>query len=406
MSGLSLYIHIPFCARKCRYCDFYSVPAEDLSIVNQYISALAKEWTFFVDSGMLADKIISTIYVGGGTPSLLDINTWKRLDDLLFSTIDKSNVTEWSVECNPESFSIDKAMAYANSGVTRLTFGIQSLNKKELSICGRAHSAERALEVLGDERLDDMFKSIGVDVIYNLPGQTVNTLDDTLTSILSFPAVKHISAYELTIAENTPFGRHSRILPLPPEESSADMYELVGKRCAERGMWQYEVSNYALPGFESLHNKAYWSHKPYIGLGASAHSYIHPRRWSNVADVNQYISSFEHPPKPSRRGDRPRSPAMPDGNNTPSIHYAIDFEEAITPTELSEEIIFLGLRNADGIDEADFEARTGIPLCADGRDGRLRGYADAGLLEKSGQKWVPTPRGMVFADMMARGLMA
>jgi oxygen-independent coproporphyrinogen-3 oxidase len=384
MNELSLYIHIPFCARKCRYCDFYSAPAAgDLSVISRYIDALAREWAFWADSGILDGNTVNTIYVGGGTPSLLDINTWKRLDDILFSRIDKSNVTEWSVECNPESFSADKARAYAGSGVTRLTFGVQSLNPRELSICGRAHSAGRAREVLGDERLANMFESIGADIIYNLPGQTVRTLDDTLTSILSFPSVKHISAYELTIAEDTPFGRHKKILPLPPEDSSAGMYELIGKRCADSGMRQYETSNYALPGFESTHNKAYWSHKPYVGLGASAHSYIHPKRQSNASDIDQYISSVS------------------------STGRCIDFEETITPAELAGEILFLGLRNADGIDECDFSARTGgVDLRADGREERLRGYVDGGLLEKFGSKWVPTPRGMLFADMMALGLTA
>ena len=377
MMEISLYIHIPFCARKCRYCDFYSVSVDNLSFVNQYIDALGREWAGIVDSGMVDGAVINTVYVGGGTPSLLGVDMWGRLDDVLFSRIDKSNISEWSVECNPESFSIDKARVYAGCGVTRLTFGVQSLNPRELSICGRVHSADRAREVLGDNRIVDMFKSTGVDIMYGLPGQTVNTLDDTLTSILSFPAVKHISAYELTIADDTPFGHHHKILPLPTEDLSSDMYELINKRCTDRGMYQYEISNYAIPGFESVHNKAYWSHKPYIGLGASAHSYIHPKRWSNVADAGQYISSIS------------------------SARNAIIFEETITPTELAEEILFLGLRNAGGIDEDDFFQRTGIRLS----EKSLQKYAGSGLLVKSGRKYVPASRGMLFADMMARGLM-
>jgi oxygen-independent coproporphyrinogen-3 oxidase len=390
MTYLSLYIHIPFCLRKCRYCDFYSVPIRDFHIVNRYIDALGKEWEIYEDSGILGGVAVNTIYIGGGTPSALDPEMWGRLDDVLFSRIDKSKIGEWSVECNPESFTMEKGRMYAGSGVTRLTFGVQSMNARELSVCGRAHGAERAAEVLGDERLSGLFNSIGADIIYMLPGQTVDTLDNTLSSLLSIPQIKHLSAYELTIAEGTPFGNHRKILPLPPEEEAPEMYELTGRRCSERGMRQYEISNYALPGFESIHNKAYWSHKPYIGLGASAHSYIHPKRWSNVANIEQYISSIST-------------------NSTlqtlASINNAVDFEETLTPLELSGEIIFLGLRSIDGIDENDFFAATGIRLDADGRGERLQRYANTGFLEKSGSKWIPSPQGMLFADMMARELM-
>jgi oxygen-independent coproporphyrinogen-3 oxidase len=305
---------------------------------------------------------------------------WKLLDEGIFSKIDKSNLNEWSVECNPESFTIEKAEMYATSGVTRLTFGVQSLNAHELSVCGRAHSAERALEVLGDSRLPKLFNSIGEDIIYSLPGQTVGTLDDTLSSLLSIPHIKHISAYELTIANNTPFGRHKKILNLPDDEASAEMYNLIGKRCADRGMRQYEVSNYALPGFESLHNKAYWSRMPCIGLGASAHSHIPPKRYSNIANVDKYISSILTTGK------------------------AIDFEETLSPSDVSLEIIFLGLRNADGIDEGDFYSQTGTLFYTNTRKHILQKYIDQNLLKKISNKWIPTSKGMLFADMMAREL--
>jgi oxygen-independent coproporphyrinogen-3 oxidase len=382
MTSRSIYIHIPFCLRKCRYCDFYSVPDcnNSAGFIDRYINAIIKEWGFYEDSRMLDGACIDTLYIGGGTPSILGVDVWKRLDDMLFARIDKAGIKEWSVECNPESFTIEKARAYADSGVTRLTFGVQSLNPKELSLCGRAHSAEKALEVLSDGCLPKLFKSIGVDIIYGLPKQTANTLNATLSSLLSIPTIKHLSAYELTIAENTPFGRHSKILPLPSDETIVEMYELINKHCVERGMNHYEISNHALPGFESTHNKAYWSHKPYIGLGTSAHSYIHPKRWSNIADVERYISLVSTN-KPAR-----------------------DFEETLSPAELSTEIIFLGLRNADGINEDDFANRTGFDLCADGRGERLQRYVEQGFINKSDKKWIPTSKGMLFADMMAREL--
>ncbi|GBU21748.1 coproporphyrinogen III oxidase [Fibrobacteres bacterium R8-0-B4] len=333
--------------------------------------------------GILDGHSIDTIYIGGGTPSLLGIDMWDRLDRELFSRIDKTGIKEWSIECNPESFSIEKARVYTKSGVTRLTFGVQSLNDRELSICGRIHNSERAITVLRDDRLSTMFNSIGADIIYGLPGQTINTLDDTLSSLLSIPQIKHLSAYELTIATDTSFGRHAKILSRPDEDTVADMYELIGKRCAERGMRQYEVSNYAVDGYESIHNKAYWSRKPYIGLGASAHSYIHPKRWGNVDDTDQYISSLSSNKRP------------------------IEFEEVLTNKESAEEMIFLGLRNADGIDKRELETLTGLRLYDTGSEtaARLREYIHAGLLIDSGERLIPTPHGMLFSDMMARWIL-
>ncbi|MCL2689974.1 MAG: radical SAM family heme chaperone HemW [Chitinispirillia bacterium] len=378
---ISVYIHTPFCIKKCRYCDFYSVPFND-SLTERYIEALGKEWEIYRRGDpTLTKQSIHTIYIGGGTPSLLSIDTWEKLDEVLFSKIDKSEAKEWSVECNPESFTIEKAEMYADSGVTRLTFGIQSLNPRELSICGRAHSAERALEVLNCKILADKFRSIGVDLIYNLPGQTLETLDSTLSTILSIPVIKHISAYELTVADYTPFGRHRQKLSIPSEELSVEMYELINKRCSEIGMSQYEVSNYAFAGHESIHNKAYWSHQSYIGLGASAHSYIHPKRWSNIADAEDYISRISTNKRP------------------------IDFEEILGAYELASEIIFLGLRSADGVDENEFKSITNLELCNDSRETKLLKYVDSGLLEKHGRRWIPTSKGMLFADMMARELM-
>jgi len=377
---LSIYIHIPFCIKKCRYCDFYSIPFSD-SIALSYIEALGKEWEIYCHNPILNKQSIHTIYIGGGTPSLLSIEMWKKLDEAMFSKIDKSEIKEWSVECNPESFTVEKVEIYADTGVTRLTFGIQSLNPRELSICGRAHSMERALEVLNHKVLAEKFNSIGVDLIYSLPGQTLESLDNTLSTILSIPVIKHLSAYELTIADDTPFGRHRQKLPVTKEELSVEMYNLINRRCASVGMNQYEVSNYAFDGYESIHNKAYWSHLPYIGLGASAHSYIHPKRWSNVSDVEDYISKISN-------GKR-----------------AVDFEETLGSGELASEIIFLGLRSADGIDENEFTSRTGLNLCEDNREKILLKYVDLGLLEKHNRRWIPTSKGMLFADMMARELM-
>ncbi|MFP4162770.1 MAG: radical SAM family heme chaperone HemW [Chitinispirillaceae bacterium] len=379
-NSFSLYIHIPFCVKKCNYCDFYSIPFEQ-SLARQYVEALGKEWDMMQRRMSLQSRTLRTVYIGGGTPSLLDAELWGRLQKVLFSKLDTTEVEEWSVECNPDSFSLKKGYMYADTGVTRLTFGVQSLAQKELSVCGRVHSAQRALEILNDTRLSQWFRSVSADLIYSLPGQTAKTLEKTVAAILSAPAVKHLSAYELTIGENTPFGRHRKRLPVPSEEQSVKMYELIGTCCREKGMHQYEISNYAFDGHESLHNKAYWSHKPYLGLGCSAHSYFHPKRWSNVADMEKYMHLLS------------------------SEKLPLDFEETITSREMAGEMLFLGLRNAGGVDEEDFAKRTGMSLYGEGRAEKLDHFREGGLLEKYGSRWKPTSRGMLLSEMMVRELM-
>ncbi len=371
----SLYIHIPFCSQKCRYCDFYSIQPGS-GMLDRFIDALLREWQ--MRKGALQEADLKTIFVGGGTPSLLSVPQWERLIDGLLRGVQLGALREWSIECNPESFSSEHARLWRDRGVTRLTFGVQSLVDRELSVLGRCHTADQALTVLSNPVLE-RFVSIGVDLMYGLPGQTLSSWEKTVTRVLDSGPIRHLSAYELTLFPETPLGRHEGILPLPDEEEIPEMFASVGQWCTTRGLERYEVSNYALPGHECLHNIAYWSHAPYWGLGPAAHSYEPPRRIWNVSDAISYCEALERRELP------------------------VESEEELGVVALSEEMIFLGLRTRWGLDTESFRSATGEEF-EQGRLDTLSRFQDEGLLIKSGTRWLPTEKGMIMADAMAREL--
>lgn len=375
---LSLYIHIPFCIKKCRYCDFYSVPYEE-DLADRYIEALGKELELFLSQYDWNKPVIDTIFFGGGTPSILSIKQWSHISERIHSLVTLSENCEWTAECNPDSFSIEKARVYLDSGVNRITFGVQSINERELSIMGRVHSADRVLEVLSLSILE-RFKSVGVDLIYGLPGQTMNSLVTSLETLLNFDIVKHLSIYELNINESTPFGRHESLLPLLSDDTSYEMALKILEITKGYGFEQYEISNFAKPGFRCRHNEVYWNHDAYIGLGTGAHSYIHPLR---IADNNSIISYCD---------------ALSKGTLPPKESETIDGEI------LAREMIFLGVRRSDGIDGDRFHEKTGFYFEEYAGNEKLSQLIKSGLLIKNNSYWQPTEKGMLVSDAIARDL--
>jgi len=374
-SLISVYIHIPFCLSKCRYCDFYSETNQ--SALDKYIEALDKEWHIIKDQKALADIKIRTLYFGGGTPSLLTPSQWKRIGELF---INKSILTEnfeCSVECNPDSFTSELAECLAGIGVTRLTFGIQSLNDHELRFLGRRHTAATAYQALNESSLEK-FRSIGADLMYGIPGQTLESFDNSLIRVLGSSNVKHLSAYELTINPATPFGRHASILPLPSEDTVVEMTNLVLNRTKEFGLEQYEISNYAKSGFSCRHNEIYWEHEPYIGLGCAAHSYLHPYRWSNVKNVKNYVMKLAV-------GQLP-----------------VESTEQIDNSTMAREMVFLGLRRVSGINTEVFKEKTGINLLETIGNEKLQRFQIRGLVKHSHPYISLTNEGMLFADAISR----
>jgi oxygen-independent coproporphyrinogen-3 oxidase len=286
---------------------------------------------------------------------------------------------EWTVECNPDSFSEEKAHAFLDAGVTRLSFGIQSLVDKELRLLGRIHNAQTASQVLQSPILS-FFQSINADLMYGIPLQTIDTFTESLITLIKLPNIKHLSLYELTINEDTPFGRHYKKLPLPDDNQIANMSDSCTSICKKHGFEHYEISNYALPSFHSKHNEAYWDHHNYIGLGASAHSYIHPYRWSNISDTSTYIQKI---------------------NNDST---AINFKEEIDGIKLANELLFLGLRRQIGINEQMFQSHTGKSFYNSNTKEKIDSFVDRGYLIYDSPWWRPTELGMHYADTMARDL--
>jgi oxygen-independent coproporphyrinogen-3 oxidase len=379
MNNFSLYLHLPFCAKKCRYCDFYSVPYEKAS-ADTYLDALEREIGLSTKSGLLDGAMVRTLFMGGGSPSVISPDQLRALCACVRGAFTLEADLEWTVECNPESFTHEKAAALLENGVNRLTFGMQSFDDRELGLLGRVHNAARCRELLSDPMLG-RFASIGVDLMYGLPGQTLATLEGSLRAVLESPYVKHVSAYELTIAEGTPFGRHRSLLPRPDDDTIAAMTERLWRLLGENGFDHYEVSNFAQPGHRCHHNEAYWDHAPYLGLGCAAHSYFHPKRWANVKDLDHYGAMIA-------AGRFPR-----------------EFEEELDTAKLAEEMLFLGLRRSAGINKVTFKENCGIEFSEFANTEKIAEFIRKGLLIENGPIFMPTERGMLFADAMARELL-
>lgn len=371
----SLYIHIPFCVSKCPYCDFYSI-TEWKELVYSYLDGLSEEWKIYENNG---NYQISSLYIGGGTPSVLSTDEWNYFYKKLLCNLPLLDEYEWTIECNPDSFTEEKAEVWAEIGVNRLTFGVQSLNPTELTIIKRPHTNTEILYAL-ESKVIKKFNSIGVDIIYGLPAQNSSSFSETLDNLLSRSIVKHLSAYELTISENSYFGKHSISLPLPDEEEMEKIYNILLAKTSLYNFKRYEVSNFSKVGFECKHNIGYWNHYPYIGLGASAHSYLHPFRYKNFSDIKKYISFV-------KKGE-----------------LAVEEIDKLDNVKLAREMIFLGLRQIRGINEEVFKEKTGVSFIEWVDKEKVNKFIKNGLLIYSPPHWKPTEKGIMLADYMAREL--
>ncbi len=377
---ISLYIHVPFCVSKCRYCDFYS-ESYNAALADDYCEALIVEWELLKNAYSLHTTPIATIYFGGGTPSVLAPDQWEKIIDGLIRLCNLAPGYEWSIECNPDSFSEELARYWLASGVTRLSFGVQSLDERYLRLMGRAHNVRQAFDVLKNPILA-RFASVGVDCMYGLPGQTVQTLRTTVEGLLALPVVRHLSAYELTLHEGTRFRRHMRLLPSPSEETVVAMIETIMRITADRGFERYEISNFCLPGHRCRHNQTYWRHGPYIGLGPAAHSYRAPARFSNINNLEAYLSALL------------AKKVLP-----------VDFMECLDTQTIAREMVFLGLRTIEGINEEDFYRATGRAFASDERKRKLDAFIDRQLVRYVRPFWSLTEKGMLLADAIAADLM-
>ncbi|MCR5404573.1 MAG: radical SAM family heme chaperone HemW [Butyrivibrio sp.] len=343
--NLSVYVHIPFCKRKCLYCDFLSYcPGE--GEVNRYFDALEKEIRLSCKS--FSDYSVKTIFFGGGTPSFPDERYVCRILDVLRSCFEVDEEAEISIEVNPASAIREKLKAYREAGFNRISIGVQSFNDKELKAIGRLHDSEAAVTTFYEAR-DIGFKNINIDLMSALPGQSADSYLSTLKRAAELKP-EHISAYSLIIEEGTPF--YDMKLNLPDEEDDRLMYHETGRFLAAHGYNRYEISNYALPGFECRHNKVYWQRGNYVGFGPGAASMTENIRRSNTGDVNRYLeelSAISVSSISELKEEASPDIGLPVWENTEHLNTASQMEE----------FMFLGLRLTEGISTAEFERQFG-----------------------------------------------
>lgn len=343
LQGLGLYIHIPFCESKCNYCDFLSFLPDDIAsdIVDQYIEALLLEIESYRDLG--GKYNIKTIYIGGGTPSLID---GKHIIDLMNTVRSIFNVNldgEISIEINPGTVDREKLALYKEAGINRLSIGLQSTNEEELQLLGRIHTYEDFKRNFLLAR-EIGFNNISVDLISSLPMQTLESWMQTLERVLSLEP-EHISAYSLIIEESTPFyDSYGEDNPegqklLPNEDIDRRIYEVTKEMLFKRGYHRYEISNYAKPSYESKHNTSYWIGTEYLGLGLGASSYMNECRVRNIDDIDIYIN-------------RINNNIFANGSDRFDI---IEYIDELSIEERIEEFMFLGLRMTAGISCSEFE---------------------------------------------------
>ncbi len=286
---LELYLHIPFCVRKCHYCDFLSGPA-DACMQEQYMKALLAELSG--RSGECREYQVQTVFVGGGTPSVVDAVWMDRIMEELKSNYDLAEDAEVTIEINPGTVDRDKLAIYQKAGINRLSIGLQSAVDEELRRLGRIHTQEQFLRTY-KEAVEAGFTNINVDVMSALPGQTPESYRQTLDMLMGLcPRPKHISAYSLIIEEGTPFHDlwEQGKLELPDEDSDRLMYAMTGEVLAANGYHRYEISNYALDGYECRHNCGYWQRKEYLGFGIGAASLMKEWRFRNGQDIKKYVA--------------------------------------------------------------------------------------------------------------------
>lgn len=282
---IGLYIHIPFCLKKCNYCDFCSFSDLSADVRKSYISALVKE----IKKYRRAEKIkVDTVFFGGGTPSLLTPSEFYEIYGAVTDTFAVSDNVEFTVEANPKTLSCDKLLEYTLCGVNRISIGLQSIHENELKILGRIHNYKDfcdAYKLASRAGIDN----IAVDVMYGIPEQTVSSFKQTLEAVAELSPA-HISAYGLIIEEGTKFWDMRGTLDFPSEDAECDMYGAACALLSSYGYSHYEISNYSRPGFESSHNMKYWRCGEYVGVGVAAYSYYGGRRYGNSRKLSEYLS--------------------------------------------------------------------------------------------------------------------
>lgn len=340
---LSIYIHIPFCVRKCLYCDFLSLPADDKT-KEAYFQALLVQ--IREEAKQYAMYRVETVFMGGGTPSVLPAENIAKLLKVLREFYDVAEDAEISIEVNPGTVSKEKLAVYRNAGVNRLSIGLQSANDRELKLLGRIHTLEDFKKTY-EEAVKSGFNNINIDLMSAIPQQTVQSYQETLQTILGLePQPTHISAYSLIIEEGTPF--FENLPELPDEEADRELYKITNDILRKNGYHRYEISNYAKPGFECRHNKVYWQRGDYVGFGIGAASLIENVRFSNISDIESYVNHISGFAMYDLKDEKNSC----EWKDVTKLIY--EEKEVLSVQEQMEEFMFLGLRLTEGVSEEEF----------------------------------------------------
>ncbi|WP_053957579.1 radical SAM family heme chaperone HemW [Inediibacterium massiliense] len=376
MKNIGLYIHIPFCVKKCFYCDFCSYP--DTHNISNYMNALKEEIKSF--SEVLKDYQIKSIFIGGGTPSIIPIDEMDKIINLLHERFSIDKNVEWSIESNPGTLDEEKIRFYLKSGINRLSMGLQAWQNHHLKRLGRIHTKEEFVKnYLLARKLG--FENINIDLMFSLPDQTLAQWEETLAQVVKLDP-EHISSYSLKIEENTIFDELYKkdLLNIPNDEEDRKMYHFAIEYLTSFEYEHYEISNFAKANKGSMHNQIYWENKEYIGFGVGAHSYFKKERFSNETNVENYIDMIQ---------------------NKKSPHIT---KEKIYKEDEMAETMFLGLRLMRGINIKEFEERFKIsPLRVYGKS--IEKFTKEELLWNDGRNIGLTKRGIdvsnqVFIDFL------
>ena len=367
---LGIYIHIPFCASKCSYCDFYSLAGCEQQMPDYHRALIAH----LAESARgIRNYEVDSVYFGGGTPSYYGAEHLMEIFDVLKRNGNVRLDAEVTVECNPDSMTYKDLKLLRSEGVTRLSVGVQATNNDLLKLIGRRHSFQQA-ELAFSAARKAGFDNISLDLIYGLPSQTKSDWAESLAKIVEMHP-EHISCYGLKLEEGTPMYREYKDSPvLPSEDEQADMYSYAAEMLERYGYKQYEISNFCAPGFESLHNLKYWNLDDYMGFGPGAHSCVGNLRYSFVKDLKRYISGVE---------------------KKVSI---IDEYQVVDPMERSVEYLMLAMRTNRGISEQDYRVRTQSdwkPILH-----ALLAFQEKGWAEKTGDRWHFTVPGFLISNTL------
>lgn len=331
-----MYIHIPFCHQICHYCDFNKVFFKNQP-VDEYIESMGQELAIMRQEG-ISFKEVETVFLGGGTPTSLSEKQLERLLEIIHEYVDVSSLKEFSTEANPDELTFGKLIVLKNGGVDRLSIGVQSFDADLLTKIGRTHGPDDAARVVGEARKAG-FDNISIDLIYGLPGQTIAQWQDTLDKALALD-LPHYSGYSLIVEPKTVFYNlmNKGKLPLPGEDMETEMFTMLIEQMERKGLKRYEISNFAIPGHESIHNLIYWENATYAGVGAGAHGYVDGTRYSNIGPIAKYMEK-------TALGERP-----------------VQQTHVVTAIEAMEEEMFLGLRKSNGVSISLFQEKFGRSL--------------------------------------------